>query len=524
MALPNHDEIVALGREAISADRPVGDPCRYEESFQQLQGQLDRLGSLTGEVVEWPRVVDLATEILKTKSKDLLVMTYLAVGLFQRHGYAGLATGLETYCEFLRNFWEKCFPKVTPPMGRYNAVQYLADRLLPEVELREGRIKREPRADERAALEQCAEQVDKLAATVEELFRTLPNVPNLASLKRALRALQEKYAAAEPREAAGGPGTVTSGATAGMAPAAAVAGAVPETFTSAAQAVQAIVRIAKYLFAQDSQDGRSYQLMRAAHFGGLRAAPQDGFLPPIPPQRRQALDGLAQAGNWQELLNEAEGQFAVTPLWLDLQRYVAVALKGLGPAWGVAHDAVVTAAAALHARLPALFDLTFKDRTPLADGVTKAWIGELAVQGGGGDGHAGAGDCVAEAAVEARKLLSESKPTEAVARLSDMVATAAGRRQRYRAEVELARLLVGMNRLNLAAGLLEELDRQAEEWGLTDWEPELAGEVVVLLLECLRRLKPKPAPEDVQRTGQLFARLCRLDPGAALKLDSSGNP
>ncbi len=121
-------------------------------------------------------------------------------------------------------------------------------------------------------------------------------------------------------------------------------------------------------------------------------------------------------------------------------------------------------------------------------------------------------------------MLSESKPTEAVARLSDMVATAAGRRQRYRAEVELARLLVGMNRLNLAAGLLEELDRQAEEWGLTDWEPELAGEVVVLLLECLRRLKPKPAPEDVQRTGQLFARLCRLDPGAALKLDSSGNP
>jgi type VI secretion system protein VasJ len=142
------------------------------------------------------------------------------------------------------------------------------------------------------------------------------------------------------------------------------------------------VRIAKYLFAQDSRTA-SYQINRAAHFAAARGA-AGWILPPIPPQRRQALDGLAQAGNWQELLNEAEGQFAVTPLWLDLQRYVAVALKGLGPAWGAAHDAVVTAALALHARLPALFDLTFKDRTPLADGVTKAWIGELAVQGGGG--------------------------------------------------------------------------------------------------------------------------------------------
>ena len=82
MAIRQQDEIVALGREPISAERPVGEPCRYDEDFEELQGQLDRLGSLTGEEVQWPRVVELATELLKNKSKDLLVMTYLVLGLF----------------------------------------------------------------------------------------------------------------------------------------------------------------------------------------------------------------------------------------------------------------------------------------------------------------------------------------------------------------------------------------------------------------------------------------------------------
>ena len=103
-------QILKLGREPIGEASPVGDPVRYDEVFENLQAQMDRMGSLTGEVVEWKVVVELATEILTGKSKDLLVMTYLALGLFETEGYAGLAAAFETYREFLRNFWEGCFP------------------------------------------------------------------------------------------------------------------------------------------------------------------------------------------------------------------------------------------------------------------------------------------------------------------------------------------------------------------------------------------------------------------------------
>ena len=36
-----HNEIVALAKEVISESSPVGDPIRYDESFEALQAELD---------------------------------------------------------------------------------------------------------------------------------------------------------------------------------------------------------------------------------------------------------------------------------------------------------------------------------------------------------------------------------------------------------------------------------------------------------------------------------------------------
>ncbi|MBU0641326.1 MAG: type VI secretion system ImpA family N-terminal domain-containing protein, partial [Planctomycetes bacterium] len=201
-----HEQIVALGKEPISADHPVGDPIRYDETFEALQAQLDRIGSLTGEEPDWRVVVELASAILKSKSKDLLVMTYLTVGLFEQEGYAGLAAGLEAYREFLSAYWESCFPKVKPPHGRYNAVQYLADRIHPQVELKGGQCRKQPADSEKEAVHNCAAQSEELVKAVGEAFSAMPDSPNLLSLNRAFRALKEKVGPlqveAPPAEAA----------------------------------------------------------------------------------------------------------------------------------------------------------------------------------------------------------------------------------------------------------------------------------------------------------------------------------
>jgi len=522
MAYEKHDQIVALGREPISAASPVGDPVRYDEIFERLQAQMDKIGSLTGEEPDWRQVVELATEILKGKSKDMLVMTYLTLGLFETDGYNGLTAAFEAYTEFLNKFWENCYPKVKPPQGRYNAIQYLAERIVPLVELVGGQAKKNPTAAEREAVHKCQEAVAKLDEAVTKAFAQQPDTPNLLPMVRAFKALRDKVGPLGAPPAAAAP-TAPAGAPAAEGAAPAVA-AVPETFTTATQAVQVVVKVAKYLLSQDNKDARAYRLMRAVHLGGLAAAPKDRIIPGPPDTRRTAFENLASSGNWAQLLTEAEGQFASTPLWLDMQRYVALALNGHGPSHKPAHDAVAFETVALYKRLPEVFDLSFKDGKPFADGATKAWLGEIVGQFGGGGPGAARGDTVAEAVAEARKLLSEAKGPEAVKRLSAEMDHAGSRRQRFRAQLALAGFCVDMNRLTLAQSLLEGLESWIDQFRLEEWEPDLAAQAWRDLYACLKKSRPKPTPEDLQRCNAVFARLCRLDPATALKLDGDSKP
>jgi type VI secretion system protein VasJ len=520
--------IVALGKDPINESSAVGDPVRYEETFEQLQGQMDRIGSLTGEAPEWNKVVELATDILKTKSKDLLVMTYLTIGLFESQGYSGLAAAFTCYREFIKNFWEKCYPKVKPPHGRLNAIQYLADKILPQVELSGGQAPRAPRPDEKEAVHKCVDELTEFDSAVTEAFSTQPETPNLLPFLRAFKALKQKVgplaSEAPPAPAEAGGVAAEGGASqAAATTAAAVGGGVPDSFTSPTQAQQSIIKIAKYFLSQNNKDARGYRLMRAAHFGALLQAPKDNLVPGPPAPRRQFFEKTAADGDWPTLMTEAEGQFAVTPLWLDMQRYVAMAAKNQGPAFKAVHDAVAFEAVALRGRLPELFNVTFKDGTGFSDGLTQSWLDEVGGEfGGGGGGGGGGDDAVSKAIGEARKLLGAAKGPEAIGCISAAIENSGSRRQRFRAQLALAGFCLDLKKLTLAASVLEGLEQAIDEYRLEEWEPELAARAMGDLFSCLKKLKPKPTPEDLKRSAEVFARLCRLDPGAALKLDSAG--
>ena len=523
-----HDEklkpYVALGVDPVRAEKPVGDPVRYEDEFEQLQGQMDRLTALTGEQIQWPTVVSLGSDILKSKSKDLLVMTYLGVGLFEEHGYKGLAAALDCYTRFMETFWTDCFPKVKPPHGRLNAIGYLFDRVLPGVEIKGGQCKRQPKADEKEAVHACADLMEGFIKVIDEKFTGLPDSPNTGPLNRALRALKQKVgpigaeaeAAAAAAAAPPTPGAPAAAATPGAAPAG------PAGYATPAQAIDQVKRIARYLFQQDNKDARGYRLSRLALLGNL-TEPKDRLIPGIAKPTRNALETLASSGDWQNLLNSAESQFLTTPLWLDLQRYVATALNGMGPMYEAAKKAVVFETIALEDRLPSVFKLSFKDGEPFADGATNGWLAEarkeFGVGGGGGGG--GGDDRLATALSEARK---ESKPEKGVARLNQEVDGSAGRRDQFRARLELAKFCMGLKKIGVAQSILQGLDLESRKFDLDQWEPSLAAEALQCLYECTTSGKGKPTPADLAYRSGIFARFCCLNPSAALKLDGVAAP
>ena len=76
-----------LGTTPIAGENPAGEDIRYDQLFEKLQAEVDVKPSAGTGGTNWNRVEELASTILATRSKDVLVASYLAVGLLHTKGY-----------------------------------------------------------------------------------------------------------------------------------------------------------------------------------------------------------------------------------------------------------------------------------------------------------------------------------------------------------------------------------------------------------------------------------------------------
>ena len=175
-----------------------------------------------------------------------------------------------------------------------------------------------------------------------------------------------------------------------------------------------------------------------------------------------------------------------------------------------------------------LFELRFRNGTPLCSGETKMWIeSEVVPAKSGGEGAAiGAPDGkLSEASEKARKLAGSGKLKEAVQELSEGLRDCTQQRDRFLWRLRIAQLCLEGQRLRLAASLLEESREEVLRHQIDVWEPSLAVAVAQTLYRCRKSLtmsQKTPTPEALQGVRESFAWLCQLDPLAALAAEPSG--
>jgi hypothetical protein len=85
----------------------------------------------------------------------------------------------------------------------------------------------------------------------------------------------------------------------------------------------------------------------------------------------------------------------------------------------------------------------------------------------------------------------------------------------------VATLCVELGRDRIAVPILQALDESAQSRGLEILEPTLATRLLESLYRASKRLAgQRGAPPDLAgRVEEIFARLCRVDPGAAAGVD-----
>ncbi len=519
---------------------------RSSEEYYAIKSEIAKLSALTPSPVDWSVVVDRATDILENQSKDLLVSSYLCVAQIHEDGIGGLAEALTVMRDLVRDSWATLFPAPTPPRGRETALAWLVKSGKAALALDgvKGGV---------ADIAQCVKLIKEIHALL------VPHLGNERPLQNLLEPLNElaKKVAGPPTIVPRSERPVVAPQTGALKAASLTAESgsasgvqAPASLTSVDDVAKALRIVRQTVFTSARllreakvADHMAYHLPRAVAFGQVAALPPatDGktSVPAPAPDQRTRLKTLLAAENYRALVLFSEERFATAVLWLDLNRYTATALEGLGHS--SAAGAVRGELAIFLRRLGGVEQLCFQNGDPLADQDTKNWIDASVLTGGGGAGAAtaeiaitpsegvptgtdliGVPDGFEDAKNEAWSLARTGDPSAALASLATGIYGAGLLRDRAVWRLERARICMSTHQFDAALSQLQILDAELAESTFDDWDPGLTSEIIQSLFHCRQKVfgtESKASPSELEHQRRLLDRLTRVDAAAALALN-----
>lgn len=120
--------------QPISEENPSGESLRYSGIYDEIAEarRADKdvpMGDWQYELktADYRKVIELATDALKNKTKDLQIAAWFSESLTKQFGFAGLRDSLKLVVGFQENFWETLFPEIDEGdmEGRANALEWL---------------------------------------------------------------------------------------------------------------------------------------------------------------------------------------------------------------------------------------------------------------------------------------------------------------------------------------------------------------------------------------------------------------
>jgi len=469
----------ALGKEPISAEQPAGCDVRYEPLFDQLQGEIDRstLPALAG-AVDWEKVVNLSAELLSSKSKDLLVAGYLAVGLVHTRRLDGLSVALKIYRDLLEYHAAGLFPQ--RERGRLRSVEWWVDKSVAALGALNGE------AGDSAQLSVMQDHLERIG---ESLAGMLADPPSLKVLQELLQRMRPAGDQPPPRPIAQ---LAPSPSSADHEPGDHLLPQRPSTLTpldsdeAVEQSLRRLRETAAVLREQEIANPLAYRLTRQAAWLTVWELPQAtaGRTLIAPPSALlvNRLADLKRVGDRSTLLKELEAQLGQFIFWLDLNRMAAEALEQVG-ASPAAH-AVGQETAFLLQRLPGLAELSFADGTPFAEPGTLRWLAKFLPGKEGGRAAPTApapGDPQPESLIGsevevADSLISEGKLIEAIDRLQERLKNCSSERERIQWRLALSRVLMNAEQTRFALPHLEQVVSDIDTYRLESYDPAIALE------------------------------------------------
>ncbi|KIY40777.1 type VI secretion protein [Pseudomonas sp. 10-1B] len=484
--------------QPIPGDSPVGQDPGYEDDFQRMREEVNKLSGADAE-----QVVQAARKLLETTSKDLRIATYYLWARLHNDGETGLADGLSLLAALVERFASQVLP--ARATARKAALEWLASsKVLDSLSLYPQVVKAE------------AERTVAALVWLEHGLSAWPPAhrPHLAPLYNALtvRLVQ-----------AGGVDAIVPQTSAEHAANSKPVGPGAAPIKSGRDLLDSARNLARYL--RDQPDGwlAAHRLMKSLRWDTVHQLPaQDahGITRLAPPrgESRARLQRLYVQQSWGELLEQVECLYAegVNHFWLDLQWCLHQALsKSPAPqnAWAsIVRDDL----GMLLQRLPGLEALRWSDGTAFADETTRDWINQHVTAGLGQQWLPAAAASPAEAGNAVLALEHEALAQADTEGVEQALAWLAARpeldsgRQRWLLRLVMARVAEQHGKSELALNLFCDLDASAQRHALDEWEPALCFEVKARLLKLLRAKTLRNDADRPALARQIEAQLAAL--------------
>lgn len=524
-------ELAAPFLEPISADSPAGADAKYDPGYEWVRREIERLDAAAAGELDWKRIAAECDRLLRTSTKDLVLACYYVVARLETDGLAVLPAALAVPSAFCAAYWDTMQPPADRPRRRSNVLTWLFEQLnrrLPTWPVtHEDRaavdslvvVARELGDVCRRSFESDGPPVRMLLETIERLAISVPEPPKA-------EAPPPPPAAEVAAPAAPAPSAPEPAPAAPSAPAAAAAAAMPsggESLAGLDEVVPFLVRVGTSLVeasrtirAAAPEDPRGYRLLRAGLYLHIEAPPPHGpdgktSIPGPPAPLFDRIRAMATHAKWAELLDETEGALAQYRFSLDLHRYSAAALAGLGRA--DARKALVAEVRRLLERFPELVELSFATGQPLADDATKRFVTDeiLPKASGGGMAAAAEADPAAKEPLESLEAaMRDGKIPEAMGSLESLARLARSGEERFRYRLLAASIAAGRGEHAVAIALHAGLDDDVREHRLEAWAPALVAEHLAQYLGCIRSAG-NAVPAAVE-PATLISRLARIAP------------
>jgi len=522
-------EILQLGIAPIPGDTAAGADIRSHLLFEQITGEIDKRTTLTGGVTNWNRVVDLAREILANYSKDILVCSYLNVGLLNTQGMKGLEIGLQIYHDLVLNYWNN---GLYPPRinGRVNAISWWADNIseqlhktLPEGFSSETKVQFEKNFTELIDFlaENGVGDLDQLYmlshASMALIVDNTTQLPvNLDQPEGVSPYSDIAFNNNEPAISDQQTSPVKS-----FTPSEVLITVDNDLEKSLNSALQALSKISTLIASEQQLSYKFYKINRFIAWLDINVVPPfdteyKTMLPAPDEHFQQLVKNYYYDNNWLELIKVAEVRVVDFRFWLDLSFYVYTSLTNISQQ--AAANEVSGAVVLLVKRLRGIEKLLFSDGTPFAIDETREWISSLiSCEVGFNNAVSGSLQNTEELAVElneANELAKQGKVLVAIDFLHQKIIASTSIQIKFLRILQFCQYSSTSGYGQLAGGYVNEILEMINNYNLESWDPVMAINGYKLILNTVRQKKAIEINESV--VSNILSRLAIIDPVAAL--------